>query len=178
MARWKNTLEERFWAHVDRSGGPDGCWPWLAGRFSTGYGAFAINRRNSGAHRIAWEFTHGPIPEGMFVLHHCDNRPCCNPHGDKHLFVGTQAENMADMIAKGRQGNTSPKRPATGNHCPYETRPRGAKHGCAKLTEADIPEIRLAVRSGEKQRDVGRRFGVSQRTIWSIVHRRIWAHVR
>lgn len=88
----------RFWSKVRKG---DGCWEWQAKRFDNGYGSFAVSRnKNQGAHRVAWELTNGPIPAGMSVLHHCDNRPCVRPD---HLFLGTQLDNMRDMLAKGRQ---------------------------------------------------------------------------
>lgn len=97
------TEQERFWSKVNRKDG--GCWEWAAGRFSYGYGAF--KRRVDGAwkqqkaHRLAYEWLVGPIPDGLIVCHACDNPPCCNPD---HLFLGTQLDNQRDMIAKGRKG--------------------------------------------------------------------------
>jgi hypothetical protein len=98
------TTEERFWAKVDRSGGPDACWLWTAGTFRlrNGYGKFGADpaaSRTVYAHRFAYELSHGPIPPGLLVCHHCDNPPCCNP---AHLFLGTIADNMRDMSDKGR----------------------------------------------------------------------------
>ena len=95
--------EVRFRAKVDRSGGPDACWPWTAAiHLRSGYGQFVLRHSvRVYAHRYAWEDAYGPIPAGLLVLHHCDNPPCCNP-SPKHLFLGTQAENMADMVSKGR----------------------------------------------------------------------------
>jgi hypothetical protein len=100
------SIAERFWAKVDRSGGPDACWPWLASIGTSGYGQFAIGRRDAhtmrGAHTVAYELDRGhpPPPDRPYVLHSCDNPPCCNPG---HLSEGTQAENLADMRAKGRR---------------------------------------------------------------------------
>lgn len=96
------TLAERFWAKVDRSAGPDGCWPWLAGRNHQGYGRFRIGGRGSPtahAHRVAWEVANGAIPAGLLACHQCDNPPCCNP---SHLFLGTTPDNVADRDSKGR----------------------------------------------------------------------------
>ncbi len=90
------TAEERFWAKVDQHD-PDGCWPWIGSLSTEGYGKYGAG--GQGAHRRAWMLAYGPIPQGMSVLHHCDNRPCCKP---TDLFLGTQADNMADMLAKGR----------------------------------------------------------------------------
>ena len=78
-----------------------GCLVWLGPVGGRGYGTINIGTRQVGTHRLAWELAYGPIPAGIDVCHHCDNPPCCDP---AHLFLGTRKQNMADMVAKGRQG--------------------------------------------------------------------------
>lgn len=87
----------RFWAKVHKS---DGCWEWT-GKRASGYGRFVTppGRRMWSAHRYSWTLANGPIPDGLFVLHHCDNKPCVRP---EHLFLGTNADNMRDAWRKGR----------------------------------------------------------------------------
>jgi hypothetical protein len=101
----------RFWAKVDKNGptpehhsGLGPCWMWTRSRddrgYGDGYGYFGVKRKVRKAHRVAWVLTCGPIPDDTpHVLHHCDHPSCCNP---SHLFLGTHAQNMADMAAKGR----------------------------------------------------------------------------
>jgi len=156
--------EERFWLMVDKRG-PDDCWPWAGCRLRHGYGHFNVNGRKTLAHRFSWSLVNGPIPDGngwhgTCVLHRCDNPPCVNP---AHLFLGTQADNIDDMIAKGRNGYTGQ---------------RGEKHGMAKLTESQVIEIRRRYAIGNiSQEKLAFELGVSQTTIGSIVRRDKWTHV-
>lgn len=92
-------LPDRFWPRVDKSGD---CWLWTGARMKNGYGVVWLAEpigRMGLVHRVAWELTNGPIPDGLFACHRCDNPPCCNPD---HLFLGTVRDNALDMVAKGR----------------------------------------------------------------------------
>lgn len=92
----------RFWDKVDKSGE---CWVWLSATHSQGYGLFKTGHNTQNyAHRVVWVLEYGPIPEGAFVCHSCDNPPCVRP---EHLFLGTAADNMQDMVSKGRQRKPS-----------------------------------------------------------------------
>ena len=97
--RSETAIAQRFWAKVDASGD---CWEWTGQRHRTGHGVFTVpggTPRQQQAHRVSWEMHNGPIPEGMNVCHKCDNPPCIRP---EHLFLGSQLDNLRDMIAKGR----------------------------------------------------------------------------
>lgn len=100
---------ERYWSYVDTSGGPEACWPWTGVRTKRGYGMFTTGNVRHLATRWGYRNRIGPIPDGHGILHHCDNPPCQN---DRHWFTGTQADNIADMIRKGRQNRSRRKRTA------------------------------------------------------------------
>ncbi len=92
------TAIESFWAKVEK-GEPDQCWNWKSGTNNSGYGQFCQAAVKRWAHRFSYELHHGDVPEGLDVMHSCDNRRCCNP---AHLTVGTRSENMVDAYKKGR----------------------------------------------------------------------------
>lgn len=101
-------VEERFWAKVDKS---DGCWVWTAGISSGGYGSFWLDGKNRRAHRVAYELTVGPVPQGLQLDHLCRNRRCVRPD---HLEPVTCGEN----IRRGDTGKNSGRHNATKTHCP------------------------------------------------------------
>ena len=143
--RSKLTFELRFWGRVDVCG-PEDCWNWLGMITQNGYGSVWTGEKNRAVHRVAWELTKGPIPKGegyhgTCVCHTCDNRRCCNP---RHLWLGTNAENMNDMKAKGRGGN-----------------PKGDAHGSTKITDAMLPRIIALRNGGALYREIAPLFGVS-----------------
>lgn len=147
------TFTERFWAKVDRSGE---CWAWTGYRMPSGHGLFGRGGRGNGmalAHRVSWELHYGPIPEGMKVCHHCDHGWCVRPD---HLFLGTQADNLADMRAKGRGRGA----------------PRGSAHPKSRLTEA---QARYIKGSGRTLRDLAAEYGVSATSIRHIKIGRSWS---
>jgi hypothetical protein len=98
----------RFWARVAKG---DGCWSWTGGTNRNGYGTLHMGghtiRKPWRAHRFSWVLHNGPIPDGLWVLHKCDNPPCCNP---AHLFLGDRRANMLDAAAKGRICNVGRSR--------------------------------------------------------------------
>jgi hypothetical protein len=139
-----------FWERVDK-GADSGCWVWTGTIFKRGgYGCAYVNGVRTTAHREAWRLTYGDIPPGMFVCHHCDNRPCCNP---AHLFLGTHADNMADMRAKGRA-------------------PRNT--GGARLTAEQASEIRRRLGQGEIGSRLAAEYGVGPMAVSRIKHQQSW----
>lgn len=154
-----------FERHYDKIkfGGPDECWLWTASTFGRGYGAARMGGKQRYAHRMAYEAANGPIPADQPVVRHkCDVKACVNP---AHLELGTQADNMRDMVERGRHRAAPSK---------------GEAHGCAKLTEADVRSIRALYVRGCREFGayaLARRFGVSQATISKIARRASWAHM-
>lgn len=131
-----------------REGPSDKCWEWTGSRWSNGYGRFC-RPRYSIAHRVSWELYCGEIPDGMNVLHRCDNPCCVNP---SHLFLGTDLDNMRDKVAKERSA-------------------RGEQHGRAFLTEDAVRRIRD---DHQAQRKIATEYGVSQSTVSRIKHGEQW----
>lgn len=159
------TTEDRFWAKVNKNGPPcDGlntpCWMWGAAHHS-GYGRFVYTedggRRQVYAHRFAWELTNGPIPEGQQVRHKCDRGSCVNPD---HLILGTQLDNVRDAVARKRF------KPSLGEWNPF-----------AKLTDAQVIQIRERRASGETLSSIAKEFGCSEGNIMDIARGLSWKHV-
>lgn len=155
------TVEERFWKYVDKGPHPGGCWLWTGRTAPYGYGSLRRGMKLIRAHRLSWEIHNGPVPADLCVLHRCDTPSCVNP---AHLFLGTQADNMADMEAKGR----------TRNGAPYY----GEAHSQAKLTEAAVRDIRAKYATGRySQRELAAEYEVTHTVIGDIVLRRSWKHI-
>jgi hypothetical protein len=164
MPKAEEPISVRFWRKIERRQ-DDECWLWIGGFANTGYGQMSRRREDGSwtmvnSHKLSWEEHYGRVPDGLQVLHKCDNRKCCNP---AHLFLGTQAENVADMVSKGRQS-------------------RGEKKVLsAKLTQVQVNEIKVAlapyagvrVRRGVV-RDLASLYGVSKAAICLIGKGRNW----
>lgn len=147
-----------FWENV---GAPNkrGCREWKKSLMKSGYGQVRRRGKTYTTHRFSYLLTHGVIPDGLCVLHKCDNRKCCNPD---HLFLGTHQDNHDDMIAKGRKRWT----PSL-----------GSKQVAAKLREEDVIVIRDKLASGERGKDVAAQFGVSPSAVSLIKRGKGWRHV-
>lgn len=153
-----DTSEYRLWDRVQMLG-PDECWEWQGARQSGqwAYGRIAFAGRQRRVHRLAWEATHGmSVPEGMVVRHTCDNPPCCNPH---HLLLGTFADNTADMIKRGRQGDTA-------RH--------GEDNGAARLTTRDVHAMRQDRTRGLTYSELGRKYRISKGHAHRVVNHTNW----
>jgi hypothetical protein len=162
-------LAVRFWQHVT-PGTIDECWLWTAAIHKTGYGVIGKSgsRGYELAHRASWEIHFGPIPDGLQVLHKCDvnyppgditNRRCVNPY---HLWLGTNQENNADMMAKGRHSHPTLF---------------GEQIGTAKLTASQVIEIRALAAQGIYQKEIAKRVGITKAHVSSIVLRKRWKHI-
>lgn len=141
-----------------------GCRVWLRGTDVSGYGIIRFRGRRTAAHRVAWMLAHGPIPDGMQACHHCDNPPCVNPD---HLFLGTHKDNADDRDSKGRHYCVTGREHVL----------RGERHGCAKLTAAQIVQIRDARRAGRLHREIAKEYGVARTTVTAILRGEHWASV-
>lgn len=131
-----------------------GCWEWTSAKNCWGYGQIYIaDGRKELAHRVSYELRHGTIPEGLWVLHHCDNPGCVNPD---HLFLGTNSDNVADKVMKDRHFH-------------------GESHPMVKLTDTDVRAIRSA--SNISQRQLAGKFGVNQSVVCRIRRGSLWAKV-
>lgn len=157
------SLEDRFSLYVDKHGPipsnilcVGNCWIWC-GNTRRGRGCIGVGKnKNKSAPRVSWEMKYGDIPEGMCVCHQCDNPLCVRP---EHLFLGTQAENVADKVAKGRQG-------------------RGEKARSAVFSDNDVRSIRLEYipkKMGYKR--LAKKYGVQPATIRNIIIGKTWKHL-
>ncbi len=169
LATPRPSVVDRFRSKVDVCG-PDECWPWVAGFFSDGYGQFWLDGRSRGAHRFAYELDRGrpPPPGRPCVLHRCDNRPCCNP---RHLFSGTPADNMADMVAKGRS--------LAGDRNIARCHPElfgGPRTDRTKFAASQAVEITRRVNDGETQRHLAAEYAISRSQLSRIVRGEYWRH--
>lgn len=148
--------ENKFWGHVDKEISDifyngTRCWEWMASRQYKGYGEVKWGMRKEKSHRVAWMLTYGEIPDNLWVLHHCDNPPCCNP---LHLFLGTHQDNVDDREKKGRN-----------------VPPIGEKNGNHKLTDKQVYEIRKLYATGkETYRSISRIFGIDSSYVADIVN--------
>jgi hypothetical protein len=147
---WTDSDVNRFWAKVQKS---EGCWEWVGHRDKDGYGSIRAQGTRIRAHRMAWQLSNEDIPEGLMVLHKCDNPPCCNP---AHLYVGGNSDNMKDKFERNRQSNA------------------GIKNAMSKLTDQDI----LAIRSDPRQHQViASEYHITPSTVSHILAGAGWRHL-
>lgn len=156
--------EDLFWSYVDKNSqanNPDDCWTWIAGKDRDGYGAFALSQHKKvKAHRYSYLLTYGDLPSNMHVCHKCDNPTCVRPD---HLFLGTDADNIKDMMDKQRNVVL-----------------RGSKSGRAKLTEDQVEEVKKFIgilSPKELAEKFSEKYNVAKGTIDNITYNRTWKHI-
>lgn len=148
---------EDVWKKIHK-GSFSECWEWMGGLHKSGYGLMRIYSKKCYVHRIVYELTYIPIPEGLFVLHSCDNPKCCNP---EHLRLGTHQDNMDDKVKRKRQYH-----------------PFGEKCGIHKLEKEDVLKIRkLYFEKNYSQRKLGKIYGVCKSTIGQIIRDETWRNI-
>lgn len=147
--------EETLWRRVI-VGEPDECWEWQGHRIKTGYGRLRFQGRRVLAHRLAdFIARHTEIPEGIEIIHTCDNPPCVNP---RHLQRATHKENMEDRDRKLRGA-------------------KGESNGRAKLTEHEVREIIRLRQDDVRVAEIAARFGISQRHVYALSNGAWWKHL-
>jgi len=152
-ASGRRSFYDHFWNSVTK--GPT-CWEWNKTRQPFGYGrVYTSSTHAEMAHRVSWMLFNGPIPDGLFVLHRCDNPPCVRPD---HLFLGTIRDNQVDSMNKGRNV-------------------RGTMNPRAKLDPDKVRSIRALYASGQTKESIAAMFGVSSPVIRGIVNGTGWSHV-
>jgi hypothetical protein len=149
-----NNIED-FWKYVDILG-EDDCWNWKLWKNTKGYGRWKVCKKTIFCHRHAYEISIGPIPDGYHILHHCDNPLCCNP---KHLFAGTNKDNVNDRVSKNRSADCS-----------------GELNSRAKLTNKDVVQIRELCKT-MRQTDIAKLYNVTRTIINSIIKKRSWKNI-
>jgi HNH endonuclease len=160
---YSDRMIARFWAKVDRRG-PDECWPWTASLVG-GYGQLFSGKSSAiptRAHVMSWCLVNGPLPDGHWVLHTCDNPPCCNP---RHLYHGTRQNNIDDMMSRNRHGRSSLP---------------GSKNPNALMTEDVVREIRRRLSISDTyngSKKILAEFGITKAMLYSIRHNKAWRHV-
>ena len=158
---------KRFWSKVKKTAG---CWIWTSSRRNKGYGAFvwaddAGKVIQGRAHRFSWEQKNGPIPNGLCVLHRCDNPACVNP---KHLFLGTKADNNLDMLNKGRHV-------AGGTHCGKSGKwIHGIQHWRAIINPSIASQIRKSKMCGMSYSQIAKKFNIGITTAFKVVKGKTW----
>lgn len=154
---WSSDVEERFWSKVKFPENPDDCWEWTAYKDKDGYGKFSINGEMFSAHVLSYGYYYGSIKDRrLLTLHTCDNRGCVNPN---HLFLGTNADNVRDMVNKNRQA-------------------KGSQHGSAILTEEDVDEILAGIEFGKCKSvsDICQVYSTEYNTINGILRGKNWRY--
>lgn len=143
----------QYWVETDPK---SGCWIWERYKDPHGYGRTSENNHPVLVHRLAWMLWRGEVPKGMFVCHKCDNPSCVNPN---HLFLGTAKDNNADRTSKGRS---------------MPSGVRGEQHGMSAITEE---QARSIFNEPGIQRDIAKKFGITQHAVWCIKAGRTWKHI-
>lgn len=151
---FSDTLRTRLERKLHRT--PNGCLEWTGATYGPGYGHLSRGPRGAGlipAHVATWILTNGPIPDGMVIRHTCDNPPCCDL---AHLLIGTQQDNIADMIRRGRARGQIPA---------------GERHPDARLTDQQVAELRDAYSTISNYAEIGRRYGITKQHARALVLR-------